>query len=147
MNRIPVEESIDCVCLNLRKTTRKVTQFYEDALRPLNLKATQYSLLAAIHLMDSASMNEVSEILQLDRTSLSRSLNPLLRDKLVITAKGNDKRLKLLHLTDKGRITLYAAFPLWKKAQKQVVYFLKKQKWAKMRSDLNRLSGFLQKYV
>ncbi len=37
-----------CVCTNLRKKTRVVTQLYDKILEPTNLKVTQYALLANI---------------------------------------------------------------------------------------------------
>lgn len=144
MKRVPIEESVECVCLNLRKTTRTVTQYYEDALRPVNLKATQYSLLAAIYLMGSPNMNEVAGVLELDRTSLSRSLQPLMKEKLVKVNSGDDKRQKILLLTAKGQKRLYKAFPLWKNAQQKVIQFLEQSHWKKMKGDLGQLSHFLR---
>ena len=36
-----------CACFNLRKATRMVTQLYDDALKPVGIRATQLTVLAA----------------------------------------------------------------------------------------------------
>ena len=37
-----------CNCLSLRQASRRVTQLYDQALAPLDLRATQFALLRAI---------------------------------------------------------------------------------------------------
>lgn len=139
MKKEKFANSKDCVCLNLRMASRMVTQHYEEALRPLNLKATQYSLLVVIYMRESISISETAALLRMDRTSMTRSLNPLVRDGLVEIKPGADRRRKLLALTKTGEKSLHKAFPLWEKAQKEIVSILEEENWAQIKSELNQL--------
>ena len=42
--------TLPCMCANLRRASRVLTQLYEDALRPLGLRATQFTVLQALSL-------------------------------------------------------------------------------------------------
>ena len=79
----PLEESPLCLCDTLRMTARAVTQVYDDALRPLGLRVTQFSLLARAAAMGPVESWRLSEALGLDKTTFSRNLRPLERRKLI----------------------------------------------------------------
>lgn len=115
------EVSRICACLNLRKVTRSVTQIYDDALRSVNLRSGQYSILIALNAHDPCTIHQLSEIICVDRTSLSRNLKPLERRGLIEIKPGrHDKRTRMLNLTEKGIDKLHEAYPLWDEAQKEV---------------------------
>ena len=60
-------------------------------------------------------MADVSELLAMDRTTLTAALKPLTRDGLVrIEADPNDGRVRRLALTKKGHGALLAALPIWR---------------------------------
>ncbi|MEE9539836.1 MAG: MarR family transcriptional regulator, partial [candidate division NC10 bacterium] len=40
------EEAPACVCFNIRKAARAISQLYDDVLRPSGLRVTQFSILA-----------------------------------------------------------------------------------------------------
>ena len=141
MKKEKLKRSNECVCLNLRMAARTVTQRYEEALRPLNLKATQYSILTAVFLNDMITVSELADHLRIDRTSMTRSLSPLIRDELIRVIGGSDRRQKKLKVSRKGEKLLEKAHPLWEGAQKEVTRILKKDNWAHIREalyDLNR---------
>ncbi len=70
-------ESINrqCCCLNLRKVTRAVTQYYDRYLEPAGLRATQFNLLAALFSTKGKTLTEIAESLVMDRTTLTATLN------------------------------------------------------------------------
>ena len=53
----------DCACLSLRGAARVVTQMYDKILKPSGLKATQFSVLAAVAMVGPASMTVISNAL------------------------------------------------------------------------------------
>ena len=108
-----------CVCAALRAASRHVSQMYDDALAPLDLTITGYSLLAKIDALSAPSMNELADAAVMDRSTLSRNLKPLLDGKLIAMATGEDRRRKQFSLTAKGSTRLTAAYPLWRETQQR----------------------------
>ncbi len=109
-----------CYCLAARRYARAITRFYESRLRPYGLRATQFSILAALTLKGPARIGELADLLGLERTTLSRSVALLIRNGWVTLARPRDARERLLRITDAGRARLEAAFPAWQEAQQQV---------------------------
>jgi len=77
-------------------------------------------VLIALAYYPGHSMSALANFLVMDRTTLTKNLKPLLREKLIELAAGDDKRQRLLQLTRKGNLVLDKAYPLWLEAQKQV---------------------------
>src|ERR1700679_511521 len=91
-----------CTAACMRRITRRMTAFYEPYLQPAGLTLSQYSLLS--NLSDTAqSLSELAGLLEMDRTTLTRNLTPLLERGLVARVPGVDARQRLLHLTAEGR--------------------------------------------
>lgn len=118
-----------CTCTNIRKAARVITQYYDDALRPCGLRATQLPLLVKLALADALPLTGLATDLVMDRTTLTRNLKPLEQQGLITTSEGIDRRIRLIHLTDQGRQALTLAFPLWQQAQEQVKNLLGSEQW------------------
>src|SRR3989442_15951619 len=67
-----LQEMSGCVCFGLRRATRAVTQFYDSALKPHRLRATQLPILAAASRQESAPLAPLAQELGMDRTTLLR---------------------------------------------------------------------------
>lgn len=109
-----------CHCLAARKRARELTRLYEQELRPHGLRATQFSILAALALTGPTAIGELADLLGLERTSLTRSGSVLERNGWVEDAPSDDGRERPLRLTDPGREKLTSAFPAWKQVQDQL---------------------------
>jgi len=77
-----------CACFDLRKATRAVSRLYDDCLRPLGLNITQYSLLRVIESEPQISVSTLGRYMVMDRTSVTRALAPLERDRLIRSRVG-----------------------------------------------------------
>src|SRR5438105_9117583 len=66
-----------CIAVRLRLLNRVVTNFYDDALRPLGLKVSQLNVLIVTAKLGLARPAQVGEILQLDTSTRSRNVKPL----------------------------------------------------------------------
>ena len=106
-----------CLCFNLRKAARAVTQLYDAALEPAGLRATQFSLLAVLAGRDAVTITDLARAMVMDRTTLTRNLRPLEKQGLVAIAPGDDRRTREVSLTRRGRQTLKHATPCWRHAQ------------------------------
>ncbi|MGV7220750.1 MAG: MarR family winged helix-turn-helix transcriptional regulator [Nitrospinales bacterium] len=126
----------NCTCFNLRKTTRAVTQLFDDVLKPSGLLATQFTLLAAISENDNATISQLSKAMIMDRTTLTRNLSPLQKNGWVEVTPGEDKRTKTLSLTRSGKKILSQAISYWNMAQKKVVDSLGKNNWGDLLDNL-----------
>ena len=104
----------------LRRTARRVTRIYDRALRPAGVRLTQYSVLANINGAGGLSISELAERLEMERTTLTRNLRPLVRAGWVIVARGSDRRQRSVGLTQAGRQVYDAAFPLWQAAEQHL---------------------------
>jgi DNA-binding MarR family transcriptional regulator len=127
---------VRCVCFNLRKAARAVTQLYDDTLRPSGLRATQFSLLHILAGRGPFTMSALADALVTDRTTLTRNLKPLTEKGLVVTEVGEDRRQRTVAITDAGRTALRQAVPLWRQAQACIVDGLAEDRWDGMVEDL-----------
>ncbi len=115
----------------MRKSTRIITQFYEERLAEVGLKVGQFTLLRAVNYRKQTTNKELQKILVLDQTTLSRNLKPLIRDGLlVIIANDEDQRSKIISLSPEGEQKYQQALPIWKDAQRTLVKKLGKQETA-----------------
>jgi len=109
-----------CACTTLRGLARRATAIYDELLEPLGLKQTQYSVLARLDRLVHCNLGELAKACDLDVTSLSRGLRPLIANGWVTSGRGKDDRTKRYELTAGGKQVLRKAFTLWKKAQSRL---------------------------
>lgn len=111
-----------CFNLAMRKSSRLITQFYEERFKHLGLKVGQFSILRAVYYKKETTNKELQQILVLDQTTLTRNLKPLFRDLYLQTSSdSNDARLKNISLTAAGKSLYEEALPIWKQAQQDIV--------------------------
>ena len=106
-----------CACTTLRELARRTTAIYDDILEPLGMKITQYGVLARLDRLVHCNLGELAQTCNLDVTSLSRALRPLIANGWVKSGRGQDDRTKRYELTTRGKQVLRRAFALWSKAQ------------------------------
>ncbi|MGE7673923.1 MarR family winged helix-turn-helix transcriptional regulator [Lysinibacillus sp. NPDC094403] len=136
-----------CVCANLRKKTRVVTQLYDKLLQPTGLKVTQYSMLANIAHQQSVSISRLGEILLLDQTTITRNINVLKQNGYVdLTKNPQDARTKVITLTDKGIEKLTEAAPIWEDIQERIINDIGLEKYEDFYETLKTIQKIIQSY-
>jgi DNA-binding MarR family transcriptional regulator len=110
----------ECVAVRLRMLNRFVTNIYDDALRPLDLKVSQMNILVAAAKMGTARPVEVCEHLHLDVSTLSRNVERMKARGWLEVVADEDGRSQPFRLTAQGRKLLEKAIPAWSEAQQQV---------------------------
>ncbi len=131
----------DCVCANLRRATRAVTKIYDDALRPSGLKITQFNLLGSLMALGPTTLSELAKDMVIDRTTLTRNLEPLEARGLVASQGGADRRERQLTITAEGVAALTAAYPLWQAAQKSIMKLIGQANWQAAAPALRALAA------
>lgn len=118
----------NCVCFNLRRAARQVTQRFDRTLRQSGLKANQFSILMASYDPDGILLTRMAKILGMERTTLTRNLALLEKLGLVSIDPGDDRRERKIRITEKGAGLLEKALPLWQKAQYEIVELVGRDK-------------------
>ena len=113
-----------CLCIALRRAAQKVTEWYDEALKPAGITVNQYSLLANIDRMEGCGTGELAQRVKLEKSTLVRTLHPLLRDGLILDNAPATSRRRQLFVSPRGKDVLKKAFPLWELAQKKIVLAL-----------------------
>ncbi|WP_088226629.1 MarR family winged helix-turn-helix transcriptional regulator [Desulfosporosinus sp. FKB] len=132
-----------CHCLNLRRASRAVTQFYDKVLEPSGLKITQYSLLRSLERFESVSISVLAKNMNIDRTTLNRNMKPLMNAGLIAVNTGKDSRSRMVTLTEDGKASLANAMVLWGEAQTSLEKFFGKAELDGFEKLLSKLEAFV----
>jgi DNA-binding MarR family transcriptional regulator len=130
-----------CVCGSFRRAARALTQHYEAALRPLGLRATQFTLLQALSLAGEVSQGTLGEILAIDSTTLTRTLAIMERQGWVASRSGEDRRERLLSLSKAGRAEYKRALTHWEKVQQELRARLGNTRWNELLNLTNQVTA------
>jgi DNA-binding MarR family transcriptional regulator len=129
----------NCACHKARTAARAVTRAYDEALRPVGLRATQLAVLVAVAMDDAISINALAQFMGMDRTTLTRNLRPLEKEGLVTLGIEGWRRSRALTITKKGRSRLREALPLWSRAQQALRKQLGDRNWEVVHNALDHL--------
>lgn len=143
MEEIAEATSSACLATRVRQLSRIVTRLYDDALRPLGITASQYTLLAQLAARDGITAVEIGQELDIEKSTLSRNLKRLLALGHIIMDPPAGRRGRGLHLTPKGQTVLVDAFPIWRDAQSRATNIL----GSSTRGVLDDLLGHAEKLV
>lgn len=108
-----------CLCLHVQRAARLLARRFDAALKPAGLTNGQFSLLMSLNRpnmpgVPKATVGSVSELLGMDRTTLTAAARVLFaRGLLVLESEAGDRRSKVLRLTPEGHSVLAAAVPIW----------------------------------
>lgn len=126
----------ECLGLNLRMSARALSAIYDEAVRPVGLRGTQFSLLRAVQKYGPVTFQRLAEVLYLDETTLPRSLRLLEKRGYIRIEPGRDKRERLTTLTAKGKAVVEKALPLWRGAQERLKRKLTPERFERFIADL-----------
>lgn len=129
----------ECACLKVRTAARAVTRLYDDAFRPVGLRATQLSVLVAVAFSEAVSIASLSRLLGMDRSTLTRNLRPLEEKGLVALGPEGHHRSRTLRITSGGDQLVRKALPLWEIIQGKLREELKKPHWTNLHAELDHV--------
>ncbi len=110
-----------CLATRVRQLSRIITRVYDDAMRPLGITASQYTLLAQLASRDAITAVEIGHDLDIEKSTLSRNLKRLLALGHLVMDPPAGRRGRGLHLTPKGQAVLKDAYPIWLDAQRRTI--------------------------
>jgi DNA-binding MarR family transcriptional regulator len=126
MNRAgEIREMIsDCLAIRARIIARSVSAVYELALSNHDVTIAQVNLLAALGVVGPCAPVRISEVLQLERSTVSRNLDLLIHKGLVEAVTSDGKGIREVGLTAAGNLKIEAVLPDWRDAKKQACQLL-----------------------
>jgi DNA-binding MarR family transcriptional regulator len=137
-----IEEVLEhCVNFNFRRIARKLAAKYDAAFHELDLKTTQYSLMAAIHAAGNPTLAQLADAMALDRTTLLRNLEPLEKRKLVVSGGASRGQKREVRLTPEGQELLAAAFRKWRTVHKQTIAGIGPENWKQLSRSLKEIAN------
>lgn len=150
MAQIPFETTLrvrdTCLCLAAQRAARALARRFDEALRPLRLTNGQFSLLMSLNRPKAPSIGSVAELLAMDRTTLTAALKPLERRGLIeVRVAPDDRRGRLLALTESGRDLLAKAVPVWQRHHRELEALLESPD--DLRRELARIAKSAQPEV
>jgi DNA-binding MarR family transcriptional regulator len=113
-----------CIAVRLRLLNRVITNFYDDALRPLGLKVSQLNTLIVAARLGLARPAQVCQILQLDTSTLSRNVERMRAHGWLEVVPEKDARAQPFRVTAQGKRLIEKAVPAWEEAQRQAAELL-----------------------
>ncbi len=128
-----------CHCILLRKASRKISSYYDEALAPLGVNISQFSLLRNIRSLEPVSLTDLALRVELDRSTVGRNTKVLERMGLVIIGAGEDQREALLSLAEAGHALLAEGAPLWDGVQAKIEDRLGREKTQQLQELLTAL--------
>ena len=125
-----------CLCNALRQASRAVSRFYDEELRSVGLRTTQFSLLRLLCRSGGVRQRDLGELTVHDETTLTRNLRPLVDAGWVAVRPGQDRREKWLKITRKGLAKVEEAGPHWSRAQERLRSLLAEGVWQNLMDAL-----------
>jgi DNA-binding MarR family transcriptional regulator len=128
--------AVECPALRVRQASRVLAKLFDDELAPFGLLSSQLPILAATAMFrdSGATMSRLAQVLLMDRTTLTRSIRPLERARLLRVARSpDDARTKIVVVTRAGERMIVAIFPVWEHVLTQI----KKSAGAEMLTELH----------
>ncbi len=135
---------LPCLCANLRRAARALTQIYEEALRPVGLRGPQFTILQTLSLAGEITQGRMAQILAMDSTTLTRTLAIMERQGWIARREGEDRREWRIQLSKAGKSKFERALPHWEKAQALLREKLGEPGWndaMKFTNDITRAIG------
>ena len=113
--------SAACLSTRIRQLSRIITRVYDDAMRPLGITASQFTLLTQLAQQDGITAVEIGHSLDIEKSTLSRNLKRLLNDGHITMDPPAGRRGRGLHLTPKGEAVIQQGYPVWRDAQNRTM--------------------------
>ena len=113
----PPWATLPCLCATVRRLGRLATRLYDVEMRPAGIEGGQFTLLATIRRVPGISQAQIARRLGMDTTSLTRTMDVLLKHGWIEKAQGSDRRSRVFTITRAGEGQLLRARPYWQRAQ------------------------------
>lgn len=140
-SRLPVDDEellAQCALFDVHRVSRAMTVLYNAYLRETGLSMAQFTLLRNIAAMAPAGIKQIAEAMLMDRTSVTRLLEPLIKQQLIVIEVGEDRRYRSVVVTPEGLAAVARSETAWLKAQRELFKRIGSAQWRTMRTALRK---------
>lgn len=138
-----MSETTRCIFTTVRKANRSLFRFYQDALSEADITIVQLALLRALERNSPRSFPDLSDDLVMERTSLYRTIKPLIAMDAVKVFSSETGRTKHARLTSHGQVLIEKTMPYWQKAQSAALGEIGEKEWEYISELLLNLPGLI----
>jgi DNA-binding MarR family transcriptional regulator len=128
-----------CVLRHITRTSRLIVATFDAAFAPVGLTGHQFNLLMTLARLGPMNVNKLAAAVGMHPSTTPRLIAPLTRGRLVRTHLGEDRRVRVIAVTRKGRARLARAFPRWAEVQKKLVSHLGPEEWSSAMTSLKKI--------
>jgi DNA-binding MarR family transcriptional regulator len=132
--------NLPCYCATLRQASRVLTSIYDEQLREVGLRITQFTLLQALHLAPGSRITDLVDVLAMEQSTLTRTLAILQTNGWVQVADRPSGREKCWELTSLGLQIFEQAYPLWQQSQALIEQRFGQQRISDLSGSIHALS-------
>ena len=126
----------ECLSVRVRRLDRVITRMYDAALARHGLTTAQMNLLAAIAATGGARAADLTRVLEVEKSTLSRDLKRMEQLGWVRSRAAAQGRGRTVTMTESGSRLLVELEDTWKKAQASVEEQLGRRDFARLRTVL-----------
>ena len=126
----------ECLAIRVRRLSRVVSRIYDTALAPYGISIAQVNLLAAIAVARGARPTDLTQVLDVEKSTLSRDLKRMEDLGWVRSDPTARPRGRSLTLTPAGERMLVQVAPAWEEAQQMASSELGKQPFEQLQKLL-----------
>jgi len=130
-----------CPGYNLGKAYKKVTRVFEQEFRESELTLPQFAVLVNTGVTEIASASEIADRLGSDLSTISRTMELVVKRGLVEQRRGEDRRVRMYSLTPEGRRVLDDALVQWERAKRRVLREIRNENWDQTLTTLRHISS------
>ncbi len=102
-----------CYCVNFRRAANLLTKHYDGAFAQIHLTGNQFFLLNSLSQLGACNKSELAQYTRLDRTTIIRNLNVLLKKGFIQEAPGENRRNKVIRLSKTGETAVAEGAEIW----------------------------------
>ena len=109
----------ECIAVRIRLLNRIITNIYDTAMRPFGISLNQASILTVIAMSDDAGYGDISRILYMEKSTVSRNVERMKKKGWVAIGVGDETGSAVITITPAGERVLQQAYGAWVEAQKE----------------------------
>lgn len=116
-----LDTPFNCLCAGLRRAARIASRRYDEALAPCGINVQQFTALVTLNELGPSTVTQLAQSLELERTAATRNLAVMEKGGLIKRREGEDRRERVVEITEDGSRRLRTARPLWDQAQRDLI--------------------------
>ncbi len=103
------------------------------------VSVVQFAILRSLQQSGPASLSKIAEEQCMERTSLYRTIAPLVARQAVRVVDAEHGKARIASLTSRGEALIDQATPYWRAAQRDAVSMIGSREWRKMAAAILEL--------